>query len=378
MSLAASTSSSDRPLSPNAPREAISAASAAGGRVMSRVQGAAFVRELSTGLRAGLPLATALKTLARQGRTPAQREMILSLLAGVEAGKPLSEAMAKHPKTFSTLTTNLTRAGEASGRLGEVLNHAAMLLDKDVRLRRSILSATLYPAILALLVCAAVVVVVTFIVPNILRQIGSKAIALPWPTRVVQGVAGFFTHWWWLVLLGAAAGAVLLVRAMRDPASRLWIDTNLLRVPVLGNMLRDVAVARFTRTLATLTDAGIPIIQALNLTKGTLGNAAMENVIGEVGRAVSTGKTIADPLERSGMFPPMLVQLIHMGERSGRLPELLDQAAGAFEEKTEQSVKIFTMVLPPALVVVLAVVIGFVVWAILSALLTAQDAAMVG
>jgi type II secretory pathway component PulF len=154
------------------------------------------------------------------------------------------------------------------------------------------------------------------------------------------------------------------------------VDTTLLRLPLLGRLLRDVAVARFTRTLGTLTSAGIPIIAALRVTRGTLGNRAMEGVIDDVAEQVAAGKTIAEPMERSGYFPPMLVQIVNLGERSGRLDQMLSQAARAFEERTEQSVKLFTTALPPLLVVGLACVVGFVVMAILLALLQVQDAAM--
>lgn len=349
-----------------------------GGSVMSRGEMASMIRELGTALMAGLPLLQALKTIARQGRSPRQQEMLRSVIEQVEAGKSLADAMENWGRPFSELTISLTNAGEQSGKMAEVLMHTADLLDRDVKLRRSITSATLYPAILLTLVVVAVIVVVTFIVPNVLKQLSGTGVSLPWPTLVVKLVADFFAGYWWAVLISISAFLFWWNRYYSSPQGRLATDRRLLKVPILGNMLRDVAVARFTRTLGTLTRAGIPIVQSLRITRNTLGNRAMEQVIDDVVEQVSAGKTIADPMERSGYFPPMLVQIVNLGERSGRLDELLSQASTAFEEKTEQSVKLFTAALPPVLVVGLACVVGFVVAAILLALLQVQDAAMAG
>ena len=341
---------------------------------MSRAEMAAFIRELATAVQAGLPLVQALRTIARQGRSDRQRGMLGRIIEEVEHGKSLGDAMAAQGRSFSELTVNLVRTGEASGKLDEVLTQAADLLDRDVKLRRSVTAATLYPAILACLIVVAVIVVVTFIVPKILKSIAGQVVHLPWPTRVVQGVAGFFADWWWLIIPAVLVGFLATVRTFRKPGPRMWLDTNLLSVPILGRLLRDVAVARFTRTLGTLVSAGIPAVTALRVTKGTLGNKAMERVIDDVCDQVSAGRTIADPMEKSGYFPPMLVQIVNMGERSGRLDKLLNQAAGAFEDRTETSVKLFTTALPPLLVVMLACVVGFVVLSILLPLLELQEA----
>ena len=249
---------------------------------MSRAEMAAFIRELATAVQAGLPLVQALRTIARQGRSDRQRTMLGRIIEEVEHGKSLGDAMAAQGRSFSELTVNLVRAGEASGKLDEVLAQAADLLDRDVKLRRSVTAATLYPAILACLIVVAVIVVVTFIVPKILKSITEQVMHLPWPTQVMQGVAGFFTNWWWLIIPAVLVGFLATVRTFRKPGPRMWLDTNLLSVPILGRLLRDVAVARFTRTLGTLVSAGIPAVTALRVTKGTLGNKAMERVIDDV------------------------------------------------------------------------------------------------
>lgn len=347
-------------------------------RAMSRAETASFIRELATALSAGLPLVTALRTLLKQGRSPAQKVMLERVIEQVEGGKALADAMAAWGKPFTELTINMTRAGEMSGRLAEVLTQAADLLDKDLKLRRSILGATLYPMILCVLVVGAIAVVITFIVPTILKQLEGSNVTLPWPTVIVKAVSDFLVGTWYIILPLLAVGAVAWTKYYASPEGRLKTDTRLLRVPVLGPLLRDVAVARFTRTLGTLVNSGIPIVTALRITKGTLGNRAMEGVIDVVVEEVSAGKTIAEPMEASGYFPPTLVQIVSLGERSGKLDELLSQAARAFEEKTEQSVKVFTTALPPLLVIVMALVIGFIVLAVLLALLELQNAAGAG
>jgi type II secretory pathway component PulF len=301
--------------------------------------------------------------------------MLDHVIHQVEAGKSLAEACKSWGRPFTDLIVNLMHAGEASGRLGEVLDQAANLLDRDVKLRRSLLGATLYPLILTFLVTGAVITVVTWIVPQVLGPLAGqlKASDLPLPTRVVQGAAHFFAVYWWAVLLGSVGVLISASRIYASPGPRLNIDRTLLKIPVLGRLLRDVAVARFTRTLGTLISAGLPALTALRITKGTLGNKAMEGEIDFVCDEVAHGKTIAEPMERSGYFPPLLVQIVGVGERSGRLPQMLNQAAGAFEDRTETSLKLFTTALPPVLVVMLAGVVGFVVASILLPLLQLQE-----
>ncbi|MBX3357765.1 MAG: type II secretion system F family protein [Phycisphaeraceae bacterium] len=340
---------------------------------MSRTEMASFVRELSTAVGAGLTLTQAMRTMAKQGHSSRQREMLMFLVGELEHGRSFSDAAQSWGKPFTDLTISLIRAGEASGKLPEVLEQAAALLDKDVKLRRAIIGATTYPMILGVLVVAAVVIVVTVIVPQVLAPFAGQKIVLPLPTRIVSAVAAFFGAWWWLVTMIAIAAALLWPRFYRRPANRLMVDTLLLRIPVLGRLLGDVAVARFTRTLGTLVSAGLPALTALRTTKATLGNKAMEGVIEGVCDEVAAGKTISEPLESAGMFPPLLVQIVSVGERSGRLPQLLSQAADAMESRTDASLKLFTTVLPPLLVVVLAAIVGFVVASIMLPLLQMQD-----
>jgi type II secretory pathway component PulF len=340
---------------------------------VSRSEMAMLIRELATGLAAGLPLVPSLRTIERQTKKPRQRAMMNHLITQVEQGRSLADAATAWGKPFGDLTINMMRAGEASGRLPEVLTQAANLLDRDLKLRRSVMGATLYPLILLVLISLAVVIVVTLIVPSVLKNLPGGAV-LPLPTRIVQGLAAFVAGYWWAIILAVVLATFGWIRLYADAAFRLAFDRALLHIPILGRLLRDVAVARFTRTLGTLTNAGIPILTSLRVTKGTLGNKAMEQVVERVCEQITSGKTIAEPMEQSGYFPPMLVQIVNMGERSGKLDEMLGQAAGAFEDRTETSLKLFTTALPPLLVVILACVVGFIVMSILLPLLDAQEA----
>ncbi len=341
----------------------------------SGTQRAAVVRELATGLDAGLPLVQALRLIARQRSSKAQRAVMERVIEKVEAGRGLGDAFEAAPELANDLSVSMVRAGEASGRLGEVLGQLADLLERDVRLRRALVGATTYPGLLMILCLASIVLVSTVIAPKILEEAAGAIDNLPWPTLVVQAFANLVLGWWWLILalLGLAIAGFIAIR--RSDEGRLSADKALLATPLIGLLARDVAVSRFTRTLGTLTGSGISLLQALRITRATLNNKALENVIDDVVRQVSQGKTLAAPMEECGYFPPMLVQIVAMGERSGRLEELLGHAARAMEERTEATLKMVTTLLPPLLVVMMAGVVGFIVLAILLPMLELQDVA---
>lgn len=342
---------------------------------MNRSEMATFIRELATAVQAGLPMVQSLKTIERQVKAPGQKAIITTIIHEVEHGRSLGEACAKVGKPFNELTISLIRAGEMSGRLGEILEQTANLLDRDLKLRRTLATGSIYPLILFVLIAIAIAVIAGFIVPRIIRGFAGKIATsdLPIPTRIVLSIADFTTGYWWAVAIGAVGLFVFVRYLYRQPASRLSIDRGLLKVPLVGKVLREVAVARFTRTLGTLVTAGLPALTALKITKNTLGNKAMEGVVEQVCEQVSSGKTISDPMERSGYFPSLLTQIIGLGERSGRLPQMLIQAANVFEDRTENSLKVFTSTFPVLMVLVAAIVIGFILAAVLLPLMQLQD-----
>jgi type II secretory pathway component PulF len=342
---------------------------------MSKADLANLIRELATAVEAGLPLMQALRTVRRQARDKAQPVILDALIEKVEAGLPLHEAMKAYGAPFDDMTIGMARAADASGRMPEVMHQLADLLDRAVDLRRELVGATIYPMIVLALIMASVVLLVTVILPQLMAPIaGQPGMVLPLPTRVLLAFAGFMSTWWLLVLLALGGGFVMARRWLAVPENKFRWDGLMLRMPLLGQLLRDVAVARFTRTLGTLCSAGLPILQALRITRDTLGNAVLTRAVDEVQEKVTTGQALADPLERSGFFPPLLIQIVNIGERSGRLESMLLHAATAFDRQVNSSIKIFTKALPPVLLVFMAIIAGFVLAAILLPLLQMQSA----
>ena len=342
---------------------------------MSRTDLTSFIREIATALEAGLPLMQSLRTVRRQASGRALPVILDFLIERVEAGVPLHQAAKEYGPPFDDMTVGMFRAADASGRNAEVLHQLADLLDRSVELIREVVGATVYPMIVAGLISISVVVLITFVLPRLMAPItGQPGVELPFPTKVLLGIAGFITGWWWAIALAIVAAIIGWRHWISQPQNRMLVDLTLLRLPIVGVLLRDVAVARFTRTLGTLVSAGIPILQALRVVRDTLGNSAMMAAIDEVQERVTTGSSLADPLERSGLFPPLLIQIVNIGERSGRLEPMLMHAATAFDRQVNNSLKVFTKALPPILLIVMGLVAGFVLLGILLPLLNLQAA----
>jgi type II secretory pathway component PulF len=266
----------------------------------------------------------------------------------------------------------MLRASDASGEMSTILHQLADLLDRSIELKRELLGAIMYPAIVAGLIGVSGIVLVTVLVPRLIEPLAGQ-MTLPWPTVAVMGFATFIINWWiWII-----ASIVILIIAWKSwisvPENRFKFDRAKLHTPLPGKLLRDVAVARFTRTLGTLTAAGLPILDGLKITRDTLGNAALAAAVDSVQDQVSSGKPLADPLEQSGLFPPLLVQVVNLGERSGKLEEMLIHSATAFDRQVNASLNIFTKALPPILLIVMASLACFVLAAILLPLLELQS-----
>jgi type IV pilus assembly protein PilC len=342
---------------------------------LGRSELASFMRELATAIEAGLSLMQALKTVRRQAAGKALPVILDFLIERVEAGVPLHQATKEYGPPFDEMVTGMIRAADASGRMHEVLHQLSDLLERSVELRREVVGATVYPMIVFTLIIASVIILITVLVPRLIAPMqGQPNFRMPWPTQVLLDLADFLKgNWVWLAL-ALVVGFLGWRVWIKSPANRLAIDRIKLRTPLLGRLLRDVAVARFTRTLGTLVSAGLPILSALRIVRDTLGNAALMAAIDEVEGKVTTGQSLADPLEHSGYFPPLLVQIVNIGERSGRLESMLMHAAGAFDRQVSNSIKIFTKALPPVLIVVAAGVGSFVLIAIILPMLELQSA----
>ena len=286
-----------------------------------------------------------------------------------------SEAMEEYGPPFDDMIIGMVRASDASGRMSEVMHQLADLLDRSVELRRELVGATIYPLIVACMIGVSIIIAVTFLLPRLMAPIiGQPGVTLPFPTKVLLGFADFMYAWWWLVLILTVAGVIGFRRWVAAPKNRRKVDLMLLKAPIVGNLVRDIAVARFTRTLGTLVSAGLPILSALNIVRDTLGNTVLMDAIDGVQEKVTTGQSLAEPLEKCGFFPPLLVQIVNIGERSGRLEPMLLHAATAFDRQVNTSLKLFTKLLPPVLLVGMAMIAAFVLAAILLPLLEMQKA----
>jgi len=340
---------------------------------LKRTELANIIRELATAIEAGLPLLNALKTVRRQAVGKAQPVILDFIIERVESGRPLHEAMDEYGPPFDDMIVGMVRASDASGRMSEVMHQLADLLERSVELRREMVGATIYPLIVACMIGVSIIIAVTFLLPRLMAPIlGQPGVTIPFPTMVLLGFADFMRDWWWLVLVAVVGAVIGFRRWIAVYENRRKLELILLKSPIIGPLLRDVAVARFTRTLGTLVSAGLPILSALKIVRDTLGNVVLMEAIDGVQEKVTTGQSLAEPLEKCGFFPPLLVQIVNIGEKSGRLEPMLIHAAGAFDRQVNTSLKLFTKLLPPVLLVFMALIASFVLAAILLPLLEMQ------
>ncbi len=343
---------------------------------MRKTEVASLMRELATALEAGLPLMQALRTIRRQASGRGAPVVLDHMIERVEAGESLHKAAVSYGPPFDDLIGGMLRAADASGDSSIVLHQLADLLERSIELRREILGAVFYPLMVAVLILCSAIILVTVLIPRLMEPLMAAGMKqLPLPTQILLDLAGFIAAWWILCIAGIVGGVLFWKFWIAAPENRLRWDTWKLKIPVLGQLLRDVAVARFTRTMGTLAAAGLPLLDCLNITRDTLVNTAMMRAIDDVHGQVTEGRPLAEPLERSGLFPPLLVQVVNLGERSGQLEKMLSHAATAFDRQVNVSIKIFTKAFPPILIIIMASLGAFVLAAILLPLLELQNIA---
>ncbi len=328
----------------------------------------AMTTQLSTALRAGLPLFNALELIRQQQTKSGMRKMLGELVEAVSSGQSLSDAMSKHPKVFDPLYLSMIRVGETGGILEETTSQLAGILGRDEKIKTSMKNASAYPIFVLTIGLVSVGIIVTWILPNILAATGSNAIQ-PLPTRILLWLSGFLrslftTVQGWIVIAAMIAGMYYLVRWTRTKGKLQW-DTFKLRIFILGSVLRTIAVGRFARTLGALTAGGVTILESLAVVRDTLGNEQLGREIDSVAEKVKRGDCLADPLGSSGLFPPLLVQITAIGEQTGKLDELLLSAADTFDAEADSAINRFMSLFPAILILLLAVVIGFIIVATL-------------
>src|SRR5213596_251176 len=331
-----------------------------------------FTRQLATLVDAGLPLLRSLNVLAKQERDKVLKRTINKIADSVQSGSTFSDALALHPRIFNDLYVNMVKAGEVGGVLELVLNRLSEFQEKAAKIKNKVLSAMVYPIIVMTMAIGILCFLLVFIVPRfevIFHDLlGDKP--LPPVTRFVIGASDFAKNHG-LVILGVVVAAVTLYKFIgRTRRGRLAIDTFKLRMPLFGNLNRKTAISRFARTLGTLVTSGVPILQALNITSETAGNAAIARAISHVHDSVKEGESIVQPLEASRVFPPMVVSMVDVGEETGKLPEMLLKVADVYDDEVDNAVVALTSALEPIMIVFLAVVVGTIVLALFTPLIS--------
>jgi type IV pilus assembly protein PilC len=322
---------------------------------------AVFFRQFSVMIDAGLPLVQCLEILAANQENPSFQKTLNSVRTTVEGGATLANAMRQHPKVFDDLTTNMVEAGETGGILDIILQRLAAYVEKAVKLRAAIKSALIYPVAVVSIAILIVGALLKWVVPIFANLFVGLGVALPLPTRIVIGLSAFIGHFWWFFIVGAVVMIFGVKQILKNPKGRYYFDSMLLRLPILGILLRKIAVARFTRTLGTLITSGVPILDGLAITARTSGNAVLEEALMKVRKAIEEGRTIVDPLRECGVFPNMVTQMIGVGEATGAMDAMLQKIADFYEDEVDAATKDMLAMLEPAIIGMLGVTIGGIV-----------------
>jgi type IV pilus assembly protein PilC len=331
-----------------------------------------FTRQLSTLISAGLPLLRSLRTLGKQEKNLNLKKIMTGLAESVEGGTTFSEALSQHPKAFNKLYVNMVKAGELGGVLEVVLTRLAEFAEKSQRIKGKVTSAMVYPLVVLTIAVGIVTFLMLFIVPKFEAifkdMLGGRP--LPFITQAVMDLSRFIQGNFILIAIGITALVFALRFSMKLPGVAVTLDTYTLKIPLFGDMLTKTSVARFSRTLGTLVSSGVPILQALQITRDTAGNLRVSSAVENIHDNVKEGESMVSPMEASGIFPPMVVSMVQVGEETGQLPDMLTKVADVFEEEVDNAVAGLTSMLEPVMIVMLALVVGTIVVALFLPLIT--------
>ncbi len=329
-----------------------------GGVSVSTKDLAIFTRQFATMISAGLPLVQCLDILAKQSSKPSFGRVISEVTRDVESGSTLSDALGRHRSVFDDLFRNMVAAGEAGGVLDEILMRLATYIEKADALKRKIQSAMVYPVVVLTVALGATAFMLIFIIPTFAKMFSDFGGELPLPTKIVLGLSNFLKGYWWVLLLGMAAVAVAFKRYYATEDGHRVVDQSMLKIPILGDVLLKGAVARFTRTLGTLIASGVPILAGLEITARTAGNMIIAEAIMTARASIREGETVSAPLKAAGVFPPMVVQMISVGEQTGALDEMLTKIAVFYESEVDTAVDTLTSIIEPCMIVVMGGIVG--------------------
>jgi type IV pilus assembly protein PilC len=331
---------------------------------------AIFTRQFSVMIDAGLPVVQCLEILGAQQTNRTFQRVLFEIREDVESGSSLHEAFKKHPKVFDQLYCNLVAAGEAGGILDTILQRLSIYIEKAVKLRAAIRGAMIYPVVVVTVAILVVAIIMWKVVPTFASLFAGLGARLPLPTRIVIAISNFLGRWGWLIIGLLILGFILMRIYYRTTGGRYNIDKMLLKLPILGIVLKKIAVARFCRTLATLVSSGVPILEGLDITARTSGNAIIEEAIFKTRKSVEEGKTLTEPLEQSKIFPGMVTQMIGVGESTGALDAMLSKIADFYEDEVDEAVANLMSLLEPVIIVFLGTTIGGIVIAMYMPLFT--------
>ena len=317
-----------------------------------------FTRQFATMIDAGLPIVQCLDILCEQSESKLLRNTVRTIKQDVEGGSTLADALKKHPKVFDDLYVNMVQAGEAGGVLNTILNRVAFFIEKAAKLKKKVKGAMIYPGTIIAVAVIVVAILLIFVIPVFAELYGSMGKALPVPTQITINISNWFVAYYYY-LFGALVGVVVAIRLYyQTDQGRMTVDRLLLRLPIVGDLLRKVAVARFSQNMAILLSSGVPILDGLAITAKTTGNKVVEKAIMDSRVSISQGKTVAEPLRESKIFPPMVCQMVAVGENTGGLDGMLRKVAELYEEEVDDAVANLTALMEPMIMVILGVVLG--------------------
>lgn len=332
-----------------------------------------FTQDLGALLEAGLPVDRSLHILVEATGNPKFKSIIREMMKAIEGGIDLSEAMSRHPKIFSEFYVNMVRAGEAGGILEKVLERIGSFLETSQELTDYIRSAMIYPLFLLFVGGISIIIMMTFVIPKFSVIFTDMGSALPWSTRVLLITSDLFRHYWWALIIGGILFVFAAARYLKTARGRGRYDRLKIRVPVIGDLVRKIEVGRISRTLGTLIDSGVPILQSLVLVKGIVGNQIVSKAMGEIYDRVKEGERLSVPLTRTDIFPPLAVHMIKVGEETGNLSGMLLRVADNYEKTVKNLVKRVTSLIEPVLILLMGVVVGFIVISMLLAIFSMNN-----
>lgn len=320
-----------------------------------------FTRQFATMVSSGLPITQALKILQTQARDERMRQCLKDIVTDIDGGSNLHDALSHHPSIFSRLYLSLVRAGEASGNLDEILNRLADSMQADAEFKGKIKGAMIYPALIVILMFGVLILMMVFVIPKLTTVYEEFGVELPITTKMIMAGSTALTKFWWAFIVLTAFAVFIYQRFSKTQGGRERLDNIKAKLPVFGKLIKNIQVANFTRTLAMLTASGIPILEGLDIAKATLSNIHLEKGVEEVAKKVEKGKSLAEPLRENPIFPPILAEMVAVGEQTGKVEEVLGKVADYFSSETERTTENLASALEPIIMIALGVVVGFLV-----------------